>query len=291
MRRPYPIIAGGATWKAIDLLWELPGRIDDFQSWVRWVNGMDLSFKDVNDWGPFVLCLVGVLWIVTEKLHEKRWFTRQPNKEEQEATGDPNLKPEPMTQQQGSAVPRRHDVTIGKAELPDGTKLHDIRHGDAPIIEARNPTEDINLGELDHEIVASAAEPEVIPIRYGTDDGIEGLSLKNEGEKPALDLTLEPLQCGLWTVSFTGPEVTYLETGHTCFFSVDVEGPPTPLESGSRLFRVLRGWQSETEDWGREVAGRIRYKDLNGVHHETKYRVGIDVLNRNAGLVVRVDSQ
>ena len=42
-------------------------------------------------------------------------------------------KPEPMNQRQGSEAPRKHDVTIGKAEFPDGTTLHDIHHNDAPI--------------------------------------------------------------------------------------------------------------------------------------------------------------
>ena len=135
----------------------------------------------------------------------------------------------------------------------------------------------------------ASATPKVIPIQYKvTDDGIEGLRLKNVGEGHALDVTVSPLLFGLWAVSFTGPEVTYLEENHTCFFGISVEGPPTPLTSGLRLFRVLRGWQSETEEWDREITGFVRYKDLNGVGHETIYRIGVDVLNRESGLVLRV---
>ena len=132
--------------------------------------------------------------------------------------------------------------------------------------------------------------PNVIPIRYGTDDGsgIEGLSLKNVGEGHALDIAVDQLKLGSWTVSFIGPEVSYLEAGHTCFLLIAVEGPPTsmPLVS-SHLFRVIREWQGNTEEWGREAMGCIRYKDLGGVNHETRYLIGIDVLNRDCGIVVR----
>ena len=98
---------------------------------------------------------------------------------------------------------------------------------------------------------------------------------------------MDPIQVGLWSVSFIGPEITFIEPGHKCFFEVNVEGPATPLASGLRLFRALRGWQSDTKDWGREVTGHIKYKDLNGVNRKTTYKIGIDVLNQDCGVVVR----
>ena len=184
---------------------------------------------------------------------------------------------EPDVQKKESPVEpllTRPNLTIGEVKLPDGTTLKDI-HGDAPIIKEQDqPT--------------AIAVPSVIPIRYGNEGLLEGLLLTNAGEKPVRDITVDSIQMGLWSVSFIGPEVTLLEAGHTCFFEVYVEGPPTPLADGSRLFRALRGWQSDTEDWGREVTGHIQYKDLNGVDRKTTYKVGVDVLNRDCGVVVRL---
>lgn len=143
-------------------------------------------------------------------------------------------------------------------------------------------------GDKEQDQPTSIAIPNVIPIRYGREGLLEGLFLKNVGEKPALDITVDPIQVGLWSVSFIGPEITLIEPGHTCFFEVNVEGPPTPLASGSRLFRALRGWQNDTKDWSREVTGHIQYKDLNGVSRKTTYKVEVDVLNRDCSVVVRI---
>ncbi len=168
----------------------------------------------------------------------------------------------------------RPNLTIGEAILHDGTTLRDI-HGDA-----------LNLQQQDQP--PAIAAPNVIPIRYGNEGLLEGLLLKNVGEKPALDIVVDPIQLGLWSVSFVGTEVTFLESGHTCFFDVKAEGPPTPLKSGSRLFRALRGWQSDTEDWGREVMGDIQYKDLNGADRKTTYKICVDVLNKDCDVIVKI---
>ena len=135
---------------------------------------------------------------------------------------------------------------------------------------------------------SSVLDSTLIPVRYGRNGLEEGLFVKNVGEKPLLDVSVDPLRLGSWTVSFIGPEITYLEAGDTCFFGIAVEGPPTPLSDGLRLFRVLRGWQNG--DWGREATGHIRYKDIGGMNRETWYRIGVDVLNRDGGIVVGVVS-
>ena len=95
---------------------------------------------------------------------------------------------------------------------------------------------------------------------------------------------------GNHTIRFTGPEVTYLEPGSTCFFHPN-EAPAILLkdtQGGSPIFRMLRGWQREIGDWGAEAEGRIQYESVDGVKYETRYTIGVDVLNRTDGLVVRV---
>ena len=55
------------------------------------------------------------------------------------------------------------------------------------------------------------------------------------------------------------------------------------------MFRLLRDWQNSINDLGAEVEGRVQFKDEDGMGHETRYKVGVDVLNRDSGIVVRVE--
>lgn len=143
-------------------------------------------------------------------------------------------------------------------------------------------------------VAESRNEPKVIPIKYGIgscgtemvtmEDMAEGLFFKNIGGGPAFDVIAAPFQVGHPILSFVGPEVTYLEVGDTCFFRTYVEHGP-----GS-VFKLLRDWQTSIEDLAAEAEGRIHYKDVDGMEYETRYKIGADVLNRDSGLVVRVET-
>ena len=140
---------------------------------------------------------------------------------------------------------------------------------------------------------ASRRKPNVIPVKYGIgssgtdfatiEDLSEGLFFKNIGDGPAFDVIVSPFKIGNPTVSFAGAEVTYLEVGDTCFFRTCVD-----CGSGG-MFRLLRDWQNSINDLGAEVEGRVQFKDEDGMGHETRYKVGVDVLNRDSGIVVRVE--
>ncbi len=52
------------------------------------------------------------------------------------------------------------------------------------------------------------------------------------------------------------------------------------------LAESLRDWQQEIGDPKRETVGVITYTDFDGRRYESYYRLGIDVQNRDAGIVV-----
>ena len=122
----------------------------------------------------------------------------------------------------------------------------------------------------------------VIPEYVRDDRGYEGLHLTNEGSCAVLNVFIEPLQIGNQTVEFGGPEVTYLKAKETCFFSLDNVPPAVVLKNwkgSSTLMRVLREWQKDLgDDWGATIEGRITYEDIHKLEHETRFRVGVDVL-------------
>ena len=129
----------------------------------------------------------------------------------------------------------------------------------------------------------------VIPIKYGKRGYEQGLFLKNVSNDPVYDVTVETFDMGHLSVSWGGPEVTFLEAGNECFFYPVTEGTPCrgPLNDGpSGFFILLRNWQSAINDLGAEVEGIIRY--VAGGKREVRYRIGVDVLNKDSGLVVRV---
>ena len=132
------------------------------------------------------------------------------------------------------------------------------------------------------------AQPKVIPVKYGEANqhelGNEGLFLKNLGE-PAVDIVVHPFKLGPRTITFSGPEVPYLDTGDTHFLAVDVEGPSR--NHSMTLFHPFRAWQQDIGDLTREATGRVTYKDVHGGAYETTYQMGVDVLNRDGSMVVR----
>ena len=131
-------------------------------------------------------------------------------------------------------------------------------------------------------------QPKVIPVKYGKANqhelGNEGLFLKNLGE-PAVDIVVHPFELGARTVTFSGPEVPYLDTGDTRFLAVAVETQPHSFSTD--LFSPFRDWQREVGDLSREATGRVTYKDVHGYTYETIYQIGVDVLNSDGGMVVR----
>ena len=135
-------------------------------------------------------------------------------------------------------------------------------------------------------------QPTTIIPEYGSDGiGYEGLFLKNIGDAGVLDVTIDPLQIGNQTLEFGGPEVTYLEAGDTCFFRLENVPPALLLKDwkGSSIFLgILRKWQKSLgEDWRAEVEGRITYKDVRGLEHKKRFRIGVDV-EAEMRLVVKV---
>ena len=43
--------------------------------------------------------------------------------------------------------------------------------------------------------------------------------------------------------------------------------------------RALREWQKDLgDDWDATIEGRITYEDIHKLEHETRFRVGVDVL-------------
>jgi hypothetical protein len=137
--------------------------------------------------------------------------------------------------------------------------------------------------------------PRVVPKRYGhlstqPDKSLEeGLFVENLGG-PARSILVQPFKLGYRTVKFTGPEVSQLkrEDGER-FFEVGVEGPPhhTSLD----LFPSFREWQQEHGDLSLETVGTIAYADFDGGRYETLYRVGVDVLSSDGGMVVEFIEQ
>ena len=57
------------------------------------------------------------------------------------------------------------------------------------------------------------------------------------------------------------------------------------------LFEPFREWQQEIGDIAREVVGVISYTDFDSHQYETLYRLGVDVLNSDAGMVVEFLAQ
>ena len=72
MQRYWVYLVSGGLWKVIEILWGLPGRFDDTKSWWKLVSSMDLSIQGINDWGPLLLCTIGVLLWISEKIRENR---------------------------------------------------------------------------------------------------------------------------------------------------------------------------------------------------------------------------
>ena len=132
-------------------------------------------------------------------------------------------------------------------------------------------------------------KPKIDP-KSGWNGNYHGLFLENVGEVKAYNITIEPLQMGNYFTELIGPEVSQLDPGDTCFFHPNSAPPVLLLNSPSStaIFNMLRSWQKEIEDFGAKAQGRISYKDRDGEDHETRYMVGVDVLNRSDGLVVEV---
>ena len=132
-------------------------------------------------------------------------------------------------------------------------------------------------------------KPEIDP-KSGWNDDYHGLFLENVGEVKAYNITIEPLQMGNYSIEFTGPEISQLDSGDTCFFHPNA-APPILLRNSlgsTAIFEMLRNWQKEIGDFGAKAQGRISYKDRDGKDYETRYMVGVNVLNRDDGLVVEV---
>ena len=133
--------------------------------------------------------------------------------------------------------------------------------------------------------------PKVIPTKYGKRGDEEGLFIRNASNDPVLEVIAEPFNMGHLTVSWKGPEVAVLEAGQECFFYPETKGTPYngPLtHASSGFFVLLRNWQYAINGLEAEVEGIIRYKGAKSTPCKTQYRIGIDVLNRDSGLVVRV---
>ena len=87
---------------------------------------------------------------------------------------------------------------------------------------------------------------------------------------------------GSQTLEFGGPQVTYLEFGDTCFFSLDNVPPSILLKDvrfSTAFLKLLRIWQIEIGDFSAEVEVRIHYKDVDGMEYETRRKIGADVRN------------
>ncbi len=133
--------------------------------------------------------------------------------------------------------------------------------------------------------------PKIIPTKYGKRGDEEGLFIRNASNDPVFEVIAEPFNMGHLTVSWKGPEVAVLEARQECFFYPETKGTPYdgPLtHASSGFFVLLRNWQSAINDLKAEVEGIIRYKGAKSIPRKTQYRIGIDVLNRGSGLVVRV---
>lgn len=133
----------------------------------------------------------------------------------------------------------------------------------------------------------SQSAPRVVPIRYGRlspQRAEEGLFIANLGEA-ARSVIAQQIRLGRQIVSFDGPEVAQLrrEDGER-FLDVTIERASHDISVD--LAESLRDWQQEIGDPKRETVGVITYTDFDGRRYESYYRLGIDVQNRDAGIVV-----
>jgi hypothetical protein len=133
--------------------------------------------------------------------------------------------------------------------------------------------------------------PRVVPVRWGHREATpreksldQGLFVENL-EGPAMSVVADPFSLGRRRVVFERPEINQLKKGDAPILcSAHVE--ETPGRVGIGLFAPFREWQAELGDTGRETVGKIYYDDFEGNRFVTYYRIGVDVLNRDAAMVV-----
>ena len=114
-----------------------------------------------------------------------------------------------------------------------------------------------------------------------------GLVVENVGEVIAYDISIDPIQIGPRTISFSGPEVPTLDTQCRCFFRIDTSGPPVMDVQGDYIAALIRNWKTETDN-ETDPKGCIRYRATpSGLKKRAVFEIGIDVLARN-GIVVRM---
>jgi len=134
--------------------------------------------------------------------------------------------------------------------------------------------------------------PRIVPVRYGRmsrQRAEEGLFLANLGD-PARSVVAQQVRLGKQIVTFDGPEIAQLrrEDGER-FVDVTIERAPNDISID--LSESFRDWQQELGDLTRETVGVITYMDFEGRRYETYYRIGIDVQNRDGGMVVEFIEQ
>lgn len=130
--------------------------------------------------------------------------------------------------------------------------------------------------------------PRLVPVRYGyrvqSSPSEEGLFIENLGS-PARGIEVRPIRLGLQIVRFSHAELSQLKQQNgERFCEMHVEKSPGDIQTD--LFPCFREWQAEHGDHGLETVGTIYYGDFDGNRYITYYRLGVDVLNADGGMVV-----
>jgi hypothetical protein len=149
------------------------------------------------------------------------------------------------------------------------------------------------LAPLLNSLTVPANAPRIVPARYGRNPNkqrhTEGLFIENQGS-PARSVAAVPIRLGTQNVTFQGAEVPHMkrEDGER-FLEAAVETAPNAFSLS--VLTPFRKWQQQLDDHSRETVGTITYGDFEGRRYVTYYRLGIDVLNADTGMVVEFLAQ
>jgi hypothetical protein len=149
----------------------------------------------------------------------------------------------------------------------------------------------LDIAERRSRGIVTAELPNASPLvditRYGSGAGPngftgEGFFLRNERDKAALDVQIDPVKLGCYLLTFMGPKRL---TDKEEFWRIDIENTTSQGHCAGDLFKSIREFQRCADDWALKVPISIVYRDYKNNWYKTLCEIEPDPMARESEFI------